>query len=121
MGYKKRMHGKHLDEKARTMAQEERFSMNEIIDVILIQLNDRIENSVFLSGQSLEQLSNEELKSQAVDLAVLYKNYLSQDEFPTEVVVFRDHLSETNIYSHLNTLDLLTLLRREVFLLLFLM
>ncbi|KAK5643424.1 hypothetical protein RI129_007269 [Pyrocoelia pectoralis] len=97
--------------------------MKEVIDMILIQLKDRMRSVTalndifsFLGCKKLKHLNDNELKACAANLASKYLEDISEDEFPTEILVLRDQLqnsiSSIN-FEEMTPLDLLNLIQER--------
>lgn len=118
---KKRLPGEIMEDQVRSFSPEERFfhSIKEVIDVITTELKTRMgsaknlnESFSFLTGRGLWELTDKDLKTRSRNLAIAYPEDLSQDEFPIEVLVFRDHVTETDS-KEFNALDLLNFIQKR--------
>lgn len=70
------------------------------------------ESFSFLTGRGLWELIDKDLKIRSRNLAIAYPEDLSEDEFPIEVLVFRDHVTETDS-KEFNALDLLNFIQKR--------
>lgn len=76
--------------------------MKEVVDEITTELKTWMgsaknlnENFSFLTGRDLWELTDKDSKTTSTNLATAYLDDL-MNEFPTEILVFRDHVVETD-------------------------